>query len=265
MATLTYNYKRVYVWELAVRFFHWLTVLSMIILTVTGFIIANPPALNMNVEATNSFWFGYVRMIHFITAYILIANLIFRLYWGFWGGNQFANWKYFIPYTKKGWKNIMHVLKVDIFLMKDKDHKLSNISIGHNYLAAFSYFIMTLFFFLQVMTGLALIADTSSWWFPKMFLWVRDLLGGDIPTRYVHHILTWVFMAFVVIHVYLVLFHDFLEARGEVSAMISGYKFVRAERIKETEEEIIQKAKKQMWEGGKKDSLEFKEKKENNT
>ncbi|MGV6844697.1 MAG: Ni/Fe-hydrogenase, b-type cytochrome subunit [Lutibacter sp.] len=245
MAT-TFSYKRVYVWERPVRLFHWVTVFATTILIITGFIIANPPAINSNLEATNSFWFGYVRAIHFVTAYILIANLIFRIYWAF-AGNQFANWRNFIPYTKKGIKNILHVLKVDIFLMRDKEKKLYNISIGHNYLAAFSYFIMTLFFVLQVSTGLALIADTSSWWLPHAFKWVSNMFGGDITTRYVHHILTWLFIAFIVVHVYLVLFHDYVEARGEASAMISGFKFIRAERLKESETEIIEKAEKITW------------------
>ncbi len=248
MATATFNYKRVYVWEKPVRIFHWVTVLSTTILVITGFIIADPPAINSNVEATNSYWFGIVRAVHFITAYILIANLIFRIYWAF-AGNQFAKWDNFIPYTKKGIKNILYVLKVDIFLMKDKEHKLSDISIGHNYLAAFSYFIMTLFFFLQVATGLALIADNSSWFFPKMFHFIVPLFGGDTIVRYIHHILTWLFMAFIVVHVYLVLYHDYVEARGEASAMLSGFKFIRSERVDETEEDIIEKATEQMWEG----------------
>lgn len=248
MATLTHNFKRVYVWEIPVRFFHWTTVLSTTILIITGFIIADPPAITANVEATNSYWFGYVRAIHMITAYILIAVLIFRIYWAF-AGNQFANWRNFIPYTKKGIKNILYVLKVDIFLMRDKEHKLSNISIGHNYLAAFSYFIMTLVFIFQVITGLSLMSSTSSWWFPKAFHWILPLLGGEIAVRYFHHILIWLFLAFIVIHVYLVLYHDYIEARGEASAMISGFKFIRSERIKESEKEIIEKTKKQMWEG----------------
>jgi len=244
----TFNFKRVYVWEYPVRIFHWITVLSIFVLIITGFIIADPPAINANVEATNSYWFGYVRAIHFITAYVLIANSIFRFYWAF-VGNQFASWRNFIPYTRKGIKNIIHVLKVDIFLMEDKEQKLHNISIGHNYLAAFSYFIMGLFFIAQVMTGLALIADTSSWWLPDMFKWVSNMLGGDILTRYIHHISTWIFMAFIVIHVYLVIFHDYVEARGEASSMLSGFKFIRSERVKESESEIIKKATDQMREG----------------
>ncbi len=73
------------------------------------------------------------------------------------------------------------------------------------------------------------------------------MFGGDITTRYIHHILTWLFMAFVVIHVYLVIFHDYVEARGEASAMISGFKFIRSERLKEDESEIIAKAEKITW------------------
>jgi len=255
MKTQTYNYKRVYVWELPIRLFHWLTVLATTVLIITGFIIADPPALNVNVEATNSFWFGYIRATHLISAYVLIANLLFRIYWAF-AGNQFANWSNFIPYTKKGLQNILYVLKVDILLMKDKEHKLSNISVGHNYLAAFSYFIMTLFFLVQVMTGLALMSDTSAWWFPSMFHWIIPLFGGDIAARYTHHLFTWLFMTFIVVHVYLVLYHDYVEARGETSAMISGFKFIRAERMKETEEEVIEQAKEQMWEGEKKEPQE---------
>ncbi len=231
MKVSTFNYKRVYVWELAVRFFHWTTVLSLTVLVITGFIIANPPSFNLNTEPVHSYWFGYVRLIHFAFAYLLIANLLFRIYWAF-AGNQFAKWYNFIPYTKKHWENIMHVLKYDILLLPKKDHRLSDLSVGHNALAAFAYFLMTLLFLIQAATGLALIADNSHWWFPKMFLWVKDWLGGDIPTRYIHHLFTWFFMLFVIVHVYLVLFHDYLEARGEASAMISGFKFVRAERIK---------------------------------
>ncbi len=72
---------------------------------------------------------------------------------------------------------------------------------------------------------------------------------SDITMRYIHHVFTWVFLAFIIVHVYLVLYHDYLEARGEASAMISGYKFVRSQRIKETEEELISKATEQMWNG----------------
>jgi len=239
MTAITYNYKRVYVWSLVVRFFHWTTAFSTIILIITGFIIADPPAINQNVEATNSYWFGYVRAIHLITAFILVAVVFFRIYWAF-VGNRFASWKNFIPFSKKGMSNIWHVIRVDILLMPDKEHKLSNISIGHNYLAAFSYLLMTLLFILQFSTGFALMSETSDFWFTNMFAWVLPLFGGDILVRYLHHLSTWFFMTFVVIHIYLVLYHDYVEGRGEVSSMISGFKFVRSERFEKSETEVDQ-------------------------
>jgi Ni/Fe-hydrogenase 1 B-type cytochrome subunit len=234
MAT-TFNFKRVYIWQLPVRVFHWVTVASMMVLIITGFIIADPPAINQNVEATHSFWFGYIRMAHFIAAFLAIAVAIVRLYW-FFAGNKFANWRSFVPYTKKGWKNIWYVLKVDVLLLPDREHKLANVSVGHNHLAASSYLVMAFLFILQAATGLALMSETSDFWFTDMFAWVLPFFGGDIKVRYIHHILTWVFMAFIVIHVYLVLYHDYIEARGEASAMVSGYKFVRSERVVDDEE-----------------------------
>jgi len=243
MTAITYNYKRVYVWSLVVRFFHWTTAFSTIILIITGFIIADPPAITQNVEATNSYWFGYVRAIHFITAFILVAVVIFRIYWAF-VGNRFASWKNFTPFSKKGISNIWHVIRVDLLLMPDKDHNLSNISIGHNYLAAFSYFVMTLLFILQFSTGFALMSPTSDFWFTNLFAWILPLFGGDIPVRYFHHISTWVFMTFIVVHIYLVLYHDYVEGRGETSSMISGFKFVRSERFEKPElEEVLNEEK----------------------
>ena len=248
MSLATYNYKRAYVWELPVRLFHWVTAVSIPVLAITGLIIANPPAIDRNVEATNTYLFGIVRAVHFITAYIFMAFLFFRSYWSFFG-NKFASWRTFFPYTKKGLKNMIYVAKVDVLLQKDKEHKLSNISIGHNYLAAFTYFIMYNLFLFQIVTGFALMSDTASWFLPQMFGFLKSWFGGDIGLRYWHHLFTWIFIGFAIIHVYLVLYHDYIEARGEASAMISGYKFVRSERIKETEEEIIEKAAGQMWDG----------------
>ncbi|OYY23557.1 MAG: Ni/Fe-hydrogenase, b-type cytochrome subunit, partial [Sphingobacteriia bacterium 35-40-8] len=62
--------RRVYVWELPVRYYHWLNALAIIALIITGFLIASPLALQSNQEATNRFVMGWVRVIHFIAAYI---------------------------------------------------------------------------------------------------------------------------------------------------------------------------------------------------
>lgn len=233
------NYKRVYVWELPVRIFHWINVLCITVLAVTGFIIANPPAILSGAEASESYWFGTVRFIHFTAAYIFFFNMLLRIYWGF-VGNRFSNWRAFLPFHKKGIKNILHVLRVDILLQHDKTHDIRNISVGHNSVAAISYLALFVLALVQVFTGFGLYADNSEWWLPQMFGWVVPLFGGDFMVRTIHHVATWFFIFFTLIHVYLVFYHDWLEGRGEVSSMFGGYKFVSEERLTREELEELQ-------------------------
>lgn len=226
------TFKRVYVWEIPVRIFHWINALSITILAVTGLIISNPPAILSNAEASQSYWFGTVRFIHFATAYIFFFNMILRIYWSF-VGNRFASWRAFWPFSRKSWRNTLHVFKVDVFLANDKNPDVRNISIGHNSLAAFSYVMLFILALIQIFTGFGLYASNSGWWLPDLFAWVVPLFGGDFMVRTIHHISTWLFILFTLIHVYLVFYHDWLEGRGEVSSMFSGYKFVSVERLHE--------------------------------
>lgn len=228
----TRNFKRVYVWELPVRIFHWINVLAITVLAVTGLIISNPPAILLNTDASGSYWFGIVRFIHFTAAYIFFFNMILRVYWSF-VGNKYSSWRAFWPFTKKMWHNFLHVFKVDIFLQKEKKPNINDESIGHNSVAAISYVGLFFMGLVQVFTGFALYADMSSWWLPKLFKWVIPLLGGDFMVRTIHHVSTWIFILFVLIHVYLVFYHDWLEGKGEVSSMFGGYKFVDEDRLQE--------------------------------
>ena len=239
----TRNFKRVMVWELPVRIFHWLNVLSIFVLVVTGFLIANPPALLSSAEATNLHSFGIVRFIHFTAAYIFFFVMILRIYWAF-VGNRFSSWRAFWPFSKKMWNNFWHVLKIDIMLLNEKEENISNISIGHNSVATLSYIAMFFLALIQVFTGFALYADLSSWWLPKLFTWVVPLFGGDFLVRTIHHITMWLFIFFSMVHVYLVFYHDWLEGRGEVSSMFGGYKFVCESRIKKATVETEKPKKK---------------------
>lgn len=235
----TKNFKRVFVWELPVRIFHWVNVLTVIVLTVTGFIIANPPAILSNAEATNLHSFGIVRFIHFAAAYIFFFNMLMRIYWSF-VGNKFASWKAFWPFSKKVWNNFWHVLKIDILLMNEEVENLSSISIGHNSVATLSYIGLFFIALVQIFTGFALYADMSAWWLPDLFSWVVPIFGGDFMIRTIHHISMWVFILFTIVHVYLVFYHDWLEGRGEVSSMVGGFKFVREKRIKKDSEDLTE-------------------------
>lgn len=227
----TSNFKRVLVWELPVRIFHWLNVVALIVLVLSGFLIANPPVLMSSQEATNMHYFGIVRFSHFVAAYLFVAIMVVRIYWAF-VGNRFARWRAFWPFRDEFWSNFWHVMKVDVMLQNEKVEDVRKISIGHNSMAKISYIAMFFIALVMVFTGFGLYSDMSTWWFPKMFDWVVPAMGGDYLARTIHHICMWFFILFSMIHVYLVLYHDWLEGRGEVSSMVGGYKFVREDRIK---------------------------------
>ena len=74
--------RRLYVWELPVRFYHWINAVAVVVLAVTGYLIGHPLAIHTSGEAYTSYWFGTVRFIHFVFAFVFFFNFIFRLYWG---------------------------------------------------------------------------------------------------------------------------------------------------------------------------------------
>jgi Ni/Fe-hydrogenase 1 B-type cytochrome subunit len=227
------DFHRVYVWELPVRIFHWVNALSIFTLIATGLLIGNPPALMSGAEATNQYWFGFNRFIHFSAAYIFTFNWLYRIFWGL-VGNKYVRWRAFFPFTKKKWSELLGVLRVDVLLQKPINKNQATMSVGHNQLAYLSYFFFFVLCVVQIATGFALLADTSSWWFAGLFAWFKEIFGGDIGTRQFHHIIMWVMVIFTIIHVYLVFYHDWLEGRGIVSSMFGGYKFIKRERLSET-------------------------------
>ena len=95
----SHDYQRVYVWQLPVRFFHWINAAAITALCVTGWLITHPPALMHSGEAWTSFWFGKVRFVHFASGYVLLANFLVRIDWSF-AGNKYASGRNFLPLTK---------------------------------------------------------------------------------------------------------------------------------------------------------------------
>lgn len=218
-------FGRVYVWQLPVRFYHWINALVVSSLAITGYLIGAPLAIKSGSEASFSYWFGTVRFIHFLSAFVFFFNFIFRLYWGF-VGNRFANWRNFIPTTKKQYAEILDVLRVDILQASIKPLE----SIGHNTLAGVTYFVTFLAFLFQCVTGFGMYAAMSDSTLPRLFSWIVPLMGGDFAVRQWHHVMMWLFIVFTMIHVYLVFYHDYVEGRGVTSSMVGGWKFIEKEQ-----------------------------------
>jgi Ni/Fe-hydrogenase 1 B-type cytochrome subunit len=216
------EYQRVYVWELPVRVYHWINAVALVLLCVTGYLIGAPLRVFYAAEAYQQYWFGWVRFIHFLSAFVYVFNFIARLYWGF-VGNQYSSWTAFFPLKRAQRQEILDVIKADV--LETKLH--GPISTGHNALAGLIYFFTFLAFVAQTVTGFALYSSMSTSWLPRMFTWIVPLMGGESGVRFWHHAFLWFFVTFVIVHVYLAFYHDYIEGRGTVSSIIGGWKFER--------------------------------------
>lgn len=217
--------SRIYVWQLPVRFYHWINAACVVVLSATGYFIGWPLALQTSGEASFSYWFGTIRFIHFVTAFVFFFNFVYRIYWGF-VGNKYSDWRNFILIKGDKWKEIKDVLAVDILQARVKPLE----SVGHNALAGLTYFISFLAFLFQCITGFGMYAAMSNAWLPQMFAWIVPLMGGDFAVRQWHHLTMWFFIIFSMIHMYLVFYHDYVEGRGVTSSMVGGWKFIEKER-----------------------------------
>ncbi|MDI6728564.1 MAG: cytochrome b/b6 domain-containing protein, partial [Thermodesulfovibrionales bacterium] len=63
--------KRVYVWEFPVRLTHWINVLGIASLSITGYYIGNP---FVHAVSTDQYIMGWMRFIHFVAAYLFAVS-----------------------------------------------------------------------------------------------------------------------------------------------------------------------------------------------
>jgi Ni/Fe-hydrogenase 1 B-type cytochrome subunit len=222
------EYRRIYVWELPVRVYHWINAVALVVLCITGYLIGAPLRAFYAAEAYQQYWFGWVRFLHFLAAFIYVFNFSARLYWGF-VGNRYSSWRAFFPFKRWQQQEIVDVIKADV--LETKMH--GPISTGHNALAGLIYFFTFLAFVFQTITGFALYSSMSNSWLPRMFTWVVPLMGGEFSVRFWHHLFLWFFVTFIIIHIYLAFYHDYIEGRGTVSSIIGGWKFDREKSGKE--------------------------------
>jgi len=102
--------------------------------------------------------------------------------------------------------------------------------LGHNPLQQFSYTAIYGIALIQVATGFAMYGQShpGGLWY-TLFGWLVPLFGGIQVLHLVHHLMTWAFLTFIPIHIYLALRSDLLERTGTISSIISGGRFVRSD------------------------------------
>jgi Ni/Fe-hydrogenase b-type cytochrome subunit len=219
------SYKWVYLWGWPIRAMHWIAVAAIVVLAVTGFYIGRPYFMTGG-EAANHFLMGWMRFLHFVAAGALVATGVVRLYWLF-AGNKFERLAALFPVRPRDWANLVKQVKYYLMIQPDKaPHYL-----GHNPLQQLSYTALYLVTGVMVLTGFALYGQYNpGGLFYSLFGWIVPLLGGLPQVRVLHHVLAWVFLIFLPIHIYLALRADIIERGGTISSIISGGRFVPSDK-----------------------------------
>lgn len=216
-------YRWVYIWHWPIRAMHWVAAGSIVLLIVTGFYIGRPYFAASPAETSQLFLMGTMRFLHFVAAGVLVATGIVRIYWLF-AGNQYERFGALFPLSPKSLRNMFAVMKKYVLFQREKGpHYL-----GHNPLQQIAYTSFYLVLIVQVVTGFALygLADPAGFFY-QFFGWQIYYLGGVPVVRFIHHVLTWVVIIFVPVHVYMGLRSDFTDREGTISSIISGGRWVR--------------------------------------
>lgn len=211
--------KSVYVYEAPVRIWHWVNVLAITVLCITGYFIG-VPLPTMPGEASDHYLMGYIRFAHFAAGYIMAVGLLGRAYWAL-VGNHHARELFWVPLFQKAyWAEVFKMLLWYLFIIPKP-----NQYVGHNplaRLAMFSGYLMLSIF--MIVTGFALYSEGAGAgsWQDTLFGWVIPLFGQSQDVHTWHRLGMWAMVVFVMLHVYAAIREDIMGRQSIVSTMISG-------------------------------------------
>jgi len=224
----------VYVWQRPVRLFHWLMVISLTVLTVTGIYMHGP----FLVETSPRAWaMGTMRFIHEIFGFVLIATVLMRAYW-FFAGNEWARWRAWVPLRRDQWQSMKSMALYYAYQRREPYPE-----IGHNSLAAACYLAIFGLLLIECVTGLVLFGVVSGSHFLRITVgWIPHII--DIQyIRLIHYFVMFCFMAFMVHHVYSAVLVSMEQENGLMESIFSGWKFVHRGLLEKEQQEAAARAR----------------------
>lgn len=208
---------RVYVWEWPVRFAHWIIVVTILSLSITGYYMHSPFVIP---HGRTAYVMGTMRFVHLLSAYAFMAAILIRIVWMF-VGNRWSSWDQLIPTTKKRLKDFTATARYYGFMSWS-----SPPHIGHNAMAGTAYAAVYGMAIVEILTGLALFSQVLGSKTLTFFVgWIPHLI--DIQwLREIHFLVMFGFWAFFIHHLYTAILVSIEEENGVMESIFSGYKFV---------------------------------------
>lgn len=217
--------RSVYVYEVPVRIWHWVTVAAMIVLIATGIFIGTPFFSVAEGKNDIGFLMGYIRFAHFSAGYIFTVAFIGRAYWAF-VGNEHAKQLFMPPFHKiTWWSEVFFEFRWYLFL-EDKPKQY----VGHNPLALFMMFcVFVLGSIVMIATGFALYSEAmgEGHWSYFAFHWVITLFHNSQDVHTLHHLTMWGMICFIMVHVYAAIREDIMSRQSIIGAMFNGWRIFR--------------------------------------
>ena len=209
----------VYVWDLVVRWTHWLIVLSMAVLSVTGIYIGNPFGV-AGAEPGTSFLMGWMRVVHSYSAIVFTLAVLSRILWMFIGPGM-ARWRQFIPADRDRRRGFVGTIKFYLFMRPAPPP-----FVGHNPVAGAAYTLVFGLYLVMILTGFALLSTSAGVGSPTgWFGFLVPLFGGTGLARWIHHVGMWLLIGFAIHHVYSGLLVSIVERNGTMDSIFSGWKW----------------------------------------
>ncbi|UCV04753.1 cytochrome b/b6 domain-containing protein [Dechloromonas denitrificans] len=179
------NSKKIRLWDLPTRLFHWLLVLCVLAAVVSG-------QLGGNLID----WHGRIGL-------LIVGLLVFRLVWGI-VGSTYARFRQFVPTPAR----------IKAYLRGEWQGE------GHNPLGALAVFGLLGLLIAQVLSGLFSNDDIA--FVGPLF----DLVSKNLSNRLtgIHHLLSNLLIALVVLHVAAIAFYARVKKQSLVKPMITGWK-----------------------------------------
>ncbi|MEN6413387.1 MAG: Ni/Fe-hydrogenase, b-type cytochrome subunit [Veillonellales bacterium] len=218
--------KPFYVFSPFLRVFHWIMVVSILILFGTGLYIGNPGYIgSLGIEPTfavdNIFSMENIRYIHFATAFIFMSTFIFRWYGAFVnkGDRLFPK-----PWTFDYWLGTLDVALHYMFITPEHRPYL------RNHMARAGYASVYVLIFIEAVTGLAMYYMIE----PNSILAIvfgqfNYWLINEYVVHLLHHYVAWGIILFAITHIYMAVRADLTENGGEISSMFSGIKYLHVD------------------------------------
>jgi len=177
------------------RILHWINMLSITLLTLTGLYINAPTKFTLFSSMDTA------RQLHFIFMWVLICGVTYRVIYGMITRDTEI---LFRPRDIKGFPSL---IKYYLF-MADSHPNYGKYNPGQKLV----YTLWPILVVVQIVTGLIL-------YLPDSLMPLGQALGGIALMRMVHYLVTWLFICTVALHVYL----SFINGFVVVKSIFTGY------------------------------------------